>query len=86
MLPAARKGDATSCGAICSGSLNVFINSIPGAVAGGSAASSSLVGMTSVVTGSGTVFINNLPVARAGDVAGDGAAIVCGSSNVFIGG
>ncbi|HFR4116216.1 TPA: PAAR domain-containing protein [Yersinia enterocolitica] len=86
MFCAARMGDATSCGAICSGSPNVSINAIPAAIAGGSAASSSLVGMTSVVTGSGTVFINKFPAARVSDVAGDGAAIVCGSPNVFIGG
>ncbi|WP_042840549.1 PAAR domain-containing protein, partial [Yersinia aldovae] len=68
------------------GSSNVLINALPGAVAGGSSASSSLIGMTAVVTGSGTVFINQLPAARVSDVAGDGAAIVCGSPNVFIGG
>ncbi|AJJ19289.1 MULTISPECIES: PAAR domain-containing protein [Yersinia] len=86
MLCAARMGDATSCGAICSGSPNVLINALPGAVAGGSAASSSLVGMTSMVTGSATVFINKLPAARVSDLAGDGAAVVSGSPNVFIGG
>ncbi|HDL8032068.1 PAAR domain-containing protein [Yersinia enterocolitica] len=82
MFCAARMGDATSCGAISSGSPNVSINAVPAAIAGGSAASSSLVGMTSVVTGSGTVFINKFPAARVSDVA----AIVCGSPNVFIGG
>ncbi|EEQ00930.1 hypothetical protein yrohd0001_39400 [Yersinia rohdei ATCC 43380] len=63
-----------------------MINAQPAAVAGGSAASSSLVGMTSVVTGSATVFINKLPAARVSDLAGDGAAVVSGSANVFIGG
>lgn len=86
MLCAAKMGDATSSGAICSGSPNVFTNALPSAIAGGSAASSSLVGMTAVVTGSATVFINKLPAARVGDLIGDGAVIGCGSPNVFIGG
>ncbi|MGE4802910.1 PAAR domain-containing protein [Yersinia hibernica] len=86
MFCAARMGDATSCGAISNGSPNVLINAQPAAVAGGSAASSSLVGVTAVVTGSGTVFINKLPAARVSDLAGDGAVVVSGSPNVFIGG
>ncbi|CNF55956.1 hypothetical protein HB976_00010 [Yersinia mollaretii] len=86
MVCAARIGDATSLGVICSGSPNVIINGIPAAFATGSTATSILVGMTIIVKGSGTVFINGLPAARLGDIAGDGAAIVCGSPNVLIGG
>lgn len=86
MFPAARIGDATSYGAVTSGSPNVFINSIPAGLMGMSTATSSLVGVTNVVKGSATVFINQLPAARLSDACGDGGTVVCGSGNVLIGG
>lgn len=85
MQNAARLGDAICHGgAIVSGSGNVFINSIPAAMLG-SAAACALHVRSAVASGSGTVFINNSPAARLGDCTGCGAAICCGSGNVFIG-
>ena len=41
---------------------------------------------TPLVTGSKTVFISGRPAARVGDLAGCGASILSGASNVLIGG
>lgn len=85
MFSAAKMGDLTSDGgAICSGSCDVFINSIPASKLG-SAATSLLVGMTALATGSPSVFINNFPATRCSDKTGCGSVIVTGSPNVFIG-
>lgn len=86
MFPAARIGDATTYGAVTSGSSNVLINNIPAGVANMSTASSSLTGTTTIVKGSGTVFINQLPAARQNDACADGGNVTCGSGNVIIGG
>lgn len=87
MLNAARMGDVTAHGgALCSGSCDVSINSLPAAMAGASVAPCALGhGAAAVATGSCSVFINNLPAARCGDVTGCGAVVSSGSGDVYIG-
>ena len=87
MQPAARVGDSISeGGSVTSGSSDVFINSIPAAIANTSQGSCSIHGSVSVTQGSGTVFINSQPAARLSDSVSCGATISAGSGNVLIGG
>ncbi|TBL70809.1 PAAR domain-containing protein [Hafnia alvei] len=87
MLNAGRVGDAIAHGGkIVTGSSDVYINGLPAAMAGVSVAPCGIGhGAVPVKTGSVSVYINGFPSARFGDKTGCGAAVVTGSSDVYIG-
>ena len=83
-----RHMDGPDSGQLATGSLNVFINHLPGTMvqqATGPCANHGGVPHL-VATGAATVFINKRPAARVTDTMDCGAVIRIGSPNVFIGG
>ncbi|WP_244161556.1 RHS repeat-associated core domain-containing protein [Photorhabdus luminescens] len=75
------------CGEITRGSPNVFINNQPAAIATRSQVECSKEnGLRQMAEGSASVFINGYPAVRVGDKTVCDAAVMTGSSNVFIGG
>uniref|UniRef100_UPI001E649062 PAAR domain-containing protein n=1 Tax=Photorhabdus thracensis TaxID=230089 RepID=UPI001E649062 len=74
-------------GEITRGSPNVFINGKPAAIATRSQVECSKEdGLRQMAEGSASVFINGYPAVRVGDKTVCDAAVMTGSSNVFIGG
>ncbi|KOY60826.1 type IV secretion protein Rhs, partial [Photorhabdus heterorhabditis] len=75
------------CGEIKEGSPNVSINNKPAAIATRSQVECSKEnGIRQMAEGSDSVFINGYPAVRVGDKTVCDAAVMTGSSNVFIGG
>ena len=76
----------TKKGTIASGSVDVYINGKPAAIATDSAVDCDDDGSQQMAEGSSRVYINGLPAARTGDRTTCDAKVMIGSNNVRIGG